>query len=148
MFALARRLTGEHGLAEEALQDTFVQVWTQSHRFKPQRGSARAWLYSLLRNRIISLHRQAHGHRFEPLPDQDWPDPGPSPEQCSYAESQRLAMIECLRRLQGDRRSPILMAFYHGLSYEQIADRLAVPLGTIKSRIRAGLSRLQECLRL
>ncbi|QJX02985.1 hypothetical protein HML84_19110 [Alcanivorax sp. IO_7] len=50
--------------------------------------------------------------------------------------------------MQGDRRRPILMAFYHGFTYEQIAESLAVPLGTIKSRVRSGLKGLQECLRL
>ena len=61
---------------------------------------------------------------------------------------QRRAMQECLRGLQGDRRRPRLMAFYQGFTYEQIAETLAVPLGTIKSRVRTGLKGLQECLRL
>ena len=148
MLALARRLTGDAGLAEEALQDTFVQVWRNAVRFRPEKGSARAWLYALLRYRLINQHRRAKRDEAEALPGDDWPDPGPNPEQCSMQSDQRRAMQECLRGLQGDRRRPILMAFYQGFTYEQIAETLAVPLGTIKSRVRTGLKGLQECLRL
>ena len=82
------------------------------------------------------------------LPGDQWPDPGPSPEQCSLENDQRRAIIDCLQTLQMDRRRPILMAFYQGFTYEQIAETLAIPLGTIKSRVRSGLKGLQECLRL
>mgnify|MGYP000102242707 CR=1 FL=1 len=148
MLALARRLCGDPGLAEDALQDTFVQIWRNAGRFQSGKGSARAWMYALLRYRLINQHRRVKRHDAEALPGDDWPDPGPTPEQCSLAPDQRQAMQECLRVLQTDRRRPILMAFYHGLTYEQIADTLAVPLGTIKSRVRTGLKGLQECLRL
>ncbi|HEX5677892.1 MAG TPA: sigma-70 family RNA polymerase sigma factor [Alcanivorax sp.] len=148
MLALARRLCGDPGLAEEALQDTFVQAWRNAARFRPEKGSARAWLYALLRYRLINQHRRTRRYDAEALPGDDWPDPGPTPEQCSMQADRRRAMRECLRGLQGDRRRPILMAFYHGFTYEQIAETLAVPLGTIKSRVRTGLKGLQECLRL
>ena len=148
MLALARRLSGDPELAEEALQDTFVQVWRNAVRFHPEKGSARAWLYALLRYRLINQHRRAKRDDAEALPGDDWPDPGPNPEQCSMQSGQRRAMQECLRGLQGYRRRPILMAFYQGFTYEQIAETLAVPLGTIKSRVRTGLKGLQECLRL
>ncbi|MCK5887449.1 MAG: hypothetical protein KAG70_13255, partial [Alcanivorax sp.] len=78
----------------------------------------------------------------------NWPEPGPSPEQCAVNDDQRRAIVGCLQDLQMERRRPILMAFYLGLTYEQIAETLAVPLGTIKSRVRSGLKGLQECLRL
>lgn len=148
MMALARRFTEDASLAEDALQDTFVQVWKNAGRFRSQRGSARTWLFGLLRYRLINQHHRSRREAFEPLPGDQWPDPGPSPEQCSLENDQRRAIIDCLQTLQMDRRRPILMAFYQGFTYEQIADTLAVPLGTIKSRVRSGLKGLQECLRL
>ncbi|MDF1724123.1 MAG: sigma-70 family RNA polymerase sigma factor [Alcanivorax sp.] len=148
MLALARRFTGESSLAEDALQDTFIQVWENARRFQSQRGSARTWLFGLLRYRLINQHHRSRRDTFEPLPGDQWPDPGPSPEQCSVEQDQRRAIIDCLQGLQMDRRRPILMAFYQGFTYEQIAETLAIPLGTIKSRVRSGLKGLQECLRL
>lgn len=148
MLAFARRFTGESACAEDALQDTFVQVWKNAHRFRNERGSARAWLYGLLRYRLLNQQRRSSRYEVGHLPDESWPDPGLSPEQCSLADNDRKVMIECLKTLRLERRRPILMAYYMGLSYEQIADSLAVPLGTIKSRIRSGLKGLQECLRL
>ncbi|HCE41113.1 MAG: RNA polymerase subunit sigma [Alcanivorax sp.] len=147
MLALARRFTGESAAAD-AVQDTFVQVWRNAHRFRRERGSARAWLYSLLRYRLINQQRRGRHVGDQGLPGDDWPDPGPSPEQCSLEADRDRRLRDCLRGLQGDRQRPILMAFYHGFTYEQIAESLAVPLGTIKSRVRSGLKGLQECLRL
>ena len=141
MLALARRFTGESAAAEDA-------VWRNAHRFRRERGSARAWLYSLLRYRLINQQRRGRQADHQGLPGDDWPDPGPSPEQCSLEADRDRRLRDCLRGLQGDRRRPILMAFYHGFTYEQIAESLAVPLGTIKSRVRSGLKGLQECLRL
>ncbi|ERS12933.1 MULTISPECIES: RNA polymerase sigma factor [Alcanivoracaceae] len=148
MLALARRFTGEQAAAEDAVQDTFVQVWRNAHRFRRERGSARAWLYSLLRYRLINQQRRGGQIGHQGLPGDDWPDPAPSPEQCSLLADRDRRLLDCLRGLRGERRRPILMAFYHGLTYEQIAEALAVPAGTIKSRVRSGLKGLQECLRL
>jgi RNA polymerase sigma-70 factor (ECF subfamily) len=148
MLALARRVTGESSLAEDALQDTFIQVWENARRFQSQRGCARTWLFGLLRYRLINQHHRSRRDAFEPLPGDQWPDSGPSPEQCSVEDDQRRAIINCLQGMQMDRRRPILMAFYQGFTYEQIAETLAIPLGTIKSRVRSGLKGLQECLRL
>lgn len=148
LLALARRFTGDGAAAEDAVQDTFVQAWRNARRFHRERGSARAWLYGILRLRLLSQHRGARRHDHEALPGDDWPDPGPSPEQCSLDERRDRALRVCLRGLRGERRRPILMAFYLGYTYEQIAEHLAVPLGTIKSRIRSGLKGLEECLRL
>ena len=148
MLAFARRFTGESASAEDALQDTFVQVWKNANRFRRERGSARSWLYAVLRYRLLNQHRRDSRYPACDFPDQDWPDPGLSPEQCYLAGSDRKIMIECLKTLRVERRRPILMAYYMGLSYEQIADSLSVPLGTIKSRIRSGLKTLQACLQL
>ncbi|MED5389573.1 MAG: sigma-70 family RNA polymerase sigma factor [Pseudomonadota bacterium] len=148
MLALARRFTGESSLAEDALQDTFVQIWKQAKRFRSERGSARAWMGGLLRLRLIDQYQRVRRDTLEPIPGDQWPDPGPSPEQCSIERDQQRAIVGCLQTLQLERRRPILMAFYQGFTYEQIAEALSVPLGTIKSRVRSGLKGLQECLRL
>jgi RNA polymerase sigma-70 factor, ECF subfamily len=85
MLALARRLSGDPELAEEALQDTFVQVWRNAVRFHPEKGSARAWLYALLRYRLINQHRRAKRDDAEALPGTTGRIPGPtrSSARCS-----------------------------------------------------------------
>ena len=148
MLAFARRFTGEAASAEDALQDTFVQVWKNANRFRREKGNARAWLFGVLRYRLLNQQRRISRDEVADLPGEDWPDSGLSPEQCSIAASDRKIMITCIKTLKIERRRPILMAYYLGLSYEQIADTLSVPLGTIKSRIRSGLKGLQKCLQL
>lgn len=147
MLGLAMTMLGHREQAEDALHDSFVLVWRNANRFDPQLGSGRAWIYSLLRYRVLNQLRgqgrtvELNDHLIESLADERTET---LEHLCAIGEERRLR--RCLLTLERLKRHPILLAFYRGLTHEQIAGRLATPLGTIKSRIRTGLRALQECL--
>lgn len=145
LYAIALRIAGERTLAADALQEAFVQVLTRSSRFDPARGSAEAWLVSLVRYRALDIVR---GRRREVL--------GFEPEDAALEEPDALARLgadedgaalrACLETLEADRRRLIELAFLDGFSQAELAQRLGMPLGTVKSSIRRGLLKLRECL--
>lgn len=147
MLGLLTGMLGQRDQAEDCLHDAFVQIWQNAPRYDRQLGSGRAWLYSIVRYRALNELRRrgrwAGGDEgaVDQLIDQL---PGVSEQLEQHAENRRL--VSCLRKVDNDRRRPILLAFYRGLTHAQISTRLSIPLGTIKGRIRAGLRALQECL--
>lgn len=146
MLALATRMLRRRDEAEEVLHDAFIQIWQNADRFDAAVGTGRAWMYSILRYRALNRLR-AKGE--SPLDDEALeaePDLGPGPDEAADTRRQAHRLNHCIEHLDDPRRGPILLAFYQGLSHGQIASKLATPLGTIKSRIRAGLRALQECL--
>lgn len=146
MLALAARMLRRRGEAEELVQDAFIQIWNNADRFDSTLGTGRAWIYSILRYRVLNRLR-AKGEM--PLDDalmEAQIDQSPEPDEAADGRRQAHRLDLCLEHLDDPRRGPILLAFYQGLSHGQIASRLETPLGTIKSRIRAGLRALQECL--
>lgn len=147
MLGVALRLLRRQALAEEAVQDTFVQIWQRAGSFDPARGAARTWLYAVLRHRALNILRgEARTdlvQDFEPMAlaseDED-------PEAIVSRLSEAGLLRRCLERLEPNRRQMIVLAYVHGLSHGEIAGRLHAPLGTVKSWIRRSLLTLRECL--
>jgi len=134
-------------LAEEAVQDAFVQVWRRAGSFDPAKGAARTWLYAVLRHRALNILR---GEVRTDLIDDFEPLGLASEEEDAEHLVSRLseagALRRCLEELERHRRRAIVLAYVPGLSHGELADRLGVPLGTIKSWIRRSLISLRECL--
>lgn len=147
MLGLLTSMLGQRDQAEDCLHDAFVQIWQNAGRYQRQLGSGRAWLYSIVRYRALNeLRRRGRWAGGDDGAVDQLIDglPGVAEQLEQGADTRRL--VSCLRRVDNDRRRPILLAFYRGLTHAQISSRLSVPLGTIKGRIRAGLRALQECL--
>lgn len=147
MIGVAERLLKRRALAEEAVQDAFVQVWRRAGSFDATRGSGRTWLYAILRNRCLNILRSEQRTElsgddqvFERASEED----DPETIVVKLGEASRLRV--CLARLEPKRRQAIVLAYAHGLSHGEVAGRLDLPLGTIKSWIRRGLASLKECL--
>lgn len=141
MVGVARRILFRKDLAEEAVHDAFVRIWRAAAGFDPSRGSARGWLYAVVRNRALSIHRSEHRY--------DASDESALEIDCEDATArmpENNALRRCLERLERPRRDVIILAYVHGLSHGELAGRLKVPLGTVKSWIRRSLSSLQECM--
>jgi RNA polymerase sigma-70 factor (ECF subfamily) len=142
---IALRITRQSGLAADATHDAFVQVWQQAHRFDPARGSAEAFLISLLRYRALDIvrrrSREIPGYEVEERPDE-------SPDALArlVGSTEGTALHRCLSLLDAERRRLVVMAFVEGLSHSELAERLSLPLGTVKSWIRRSLLSLRECL--
>jgi RNA polymerase sigma-70 factor (ECF subfamily) len=143
VLAMARRQLGDHGRAEEAAQETFAAVWRSARSYRRERGSASAWLYAVARHAIIDRARQ----RVEPavdVPDQAATEDGPA----ELAERTWLAwrVHAAVEHLPERERIVLELAYWSGLSQSEIASYLDVPLGTVKTRTRAGLARLSHLL--
>jgi RNA polymerase sigma-70 factor, ECF subfamily len=143
MVGVARRMLRRQDLAEEAVQDTFMRMWRAARSFDPAKGSARTWLYAILRNCAISILRDER--RFESDPEAG-EDAAPATESALTRLPETSALRRCLEQLDPQRRSVVVLAYVHGLSHGELAGRLNVPLGTVKSWVRRSLISLQECM--
>ncbi len=147
MLGVAIRLLRRRDLAEEAVHDTFLKVWSSAAMFDEARGDPRAWIYTILRNRSLSVLRgEARTELvddFEPLRLASGDE---SPEDAMARLSDAGALRNCLDRLDPARRNAVLLAYVNGLTHGEVAGRLQMPLGTIKSWIRRSLMTLKDCL--
>lgn len=149
------RFTCGPDLADEVVQAAFVSLWQQRGKYQAERGSPRSWLLTMARNRAIDLlrsraSRQRHVVCLDPhgwigLAD-DGPTSEPAHAQLERAESDA-SVHHLLAALPPAQRSVIELSYFDGLSQQQIADRLGVPLGTVKGRMRLGLSKLRTSMR-
>lgn len=147
LMAVALRLVRRRELAEEVLNDAFLQIWRKAGTYNPRLGSARGWIYTVVRHRALNVLRSAQSaperedERFEELlaAHAAWQDSGDR-------TAERGALAQCLERLEEQKRQCVLLAFVDGYSHEQVATQLGAPLGTVKSWIRRGLLTLKECL--
>jgi RNA polymerase sigma-70 factor (ECF subfamily) len=148
ILGVLMRLLRQRHLAEEALQETFLQGWMQACNYRQEAGSPRAWLLNIARSRgLDSLRRERSRNRREEvvvaLEATALPPAGT--EQLESLQL-RARIREGLGRLPAAQRACLALAFGHDLSHPMIADKLGMPLGTVKSRIRLGMRRLEGML--
>jgi len=143
VFGFALRRLGDRGRAEDAVQETFAAVWRSARTYKPDRGAGAPWLYAVARNAIVDRSRS----RTEPpgeVPDIASTELGPDERaEASYVSWR---VHRALESLSPNERDVIELAYYGGLSQSEVADFLGIPLGTVKTRTRAGLGRLADLL--
>jgi RNA polymerase sigma factor (sigma-70 family) len=145
-YALALRVLRDEGLAQDAVQDAFLQVWRGAARFFPERAKASTWILTLVHRRAVDLVRREQRRRAEPLPDGDFGGQTPSAEAGAWLALERERVRAALAALPDHQREAIELAYYGGFTQSELAERLGEPLGTIKSRMFAGLARLRELL--
>jgi RNA polymerase sigma-70 factor (ECF subfamily) len=145
-YGLALRILRDDGLAQDAVQDAFLAVWRSAAGFLPERAKPSTWILTLVHRRAVDLVRREQRRRTEPLEPEQHPATGPSDEEAAVRFFRRAVQV-ALAQLPADQRQAIELAYYAGLSQSEVAERLGQPLGTIKSRTFAGLSRLRELLR-
>lgn len=147
LVAVARRIVRRKDLAEEVVQDAFIQIWRKAGQYDPRLGSARGWVYTIVRNRALNVIRD---HAREDLTDEASLEMLQFDDQIIDDAYQRLAtgsrLRHCLDQLEQRRKTCVLLAYVGGFSHGEIAGKLGVPLGTAKSWIRRALSSLKECL--
>jgi RNA polymerase sigma-70 factor (ECF subfamily) len=143
VLGLAIRRLGDRGRAEDAVQEAFASVWRAARSYKRDRGPVAPWLYAVARNAIADRGRARTEPPAEPA-DMPSDEPGP-PEQ---AEQSWVAyrVHRAMEELPESERTVLELAYWSGLSQSEIADYLAIPLGTVKTRTRSGLRRLSEAL--
>jgi RNA polymerase sigma-70 factor (ECF subfamily) len=144
-YGLALRIVRDASLAEDAVQDAFLTMWRTASQFVAERAKARTWILTLVHRRAVDLVRREQTRRAEPLKEQ--PEAG---ERTAHDEAwlrlERQRVQDALKRLPDQQREAIELAYYGGFTQSELADRLGEPLGTVKSRMFAGLNRLRELL--
>jgi len=145
LYAVAWRITRHSAQASDAVHDAFLQVWRNAGRFDTARGNPEAWLLSLARYRALDIARR----RGREVADDDLPEQADeAPDPLARLETSRdaAALHRCLQGLDVDRRRLVALAFVEGLTHVEVAERAAMPLGTVKSWIRRSLQTLRACL--
>ena len=143
MFGLALRRLGDRGRAEDAVQETFVSIWRSARTYAPERGPGAPWLYGIARNAIVDRSRARHEPAAE-APDEPSNEAGPD-ERAELGWTQ-WQVHRALERLPEREREVIALAYWGELSQSEVAERLGIPLGTVKTRTRSALIRLSELL--
>ncbi|HEY6996185.1 MAG TPA: sigma-70 family RNA polymerase sigma factor [Xanthobacteraceae bacterium] len=148
LFGVCLRILKDRSEAEDVLQDVYVTVWRKAGAFDPGRASPITWLVAIARNRAIDrLRASAVGRRMEPIESAEAvSDPAPAPVERVELAQQQQRLARCLDELEARHASAIRAAFLDGATYEELAARMSVPLGTMKSWIRRGLLKLRACL--
>jgi RNA polymerase sigma-70 factor, ECF subfamily len=148
LFGICLRVLPDRADAEEVLQDVFTGIWNKAGQFDPERASAIAWLAMVARNKAIDRLRSlpARGTLASIELAEEIADSGPSPLRNTEAADDRGRLESCLGQLEPKRRALIRAAFFEGSTYEELAQRSASPLGSVKSWIRRGLLQLRGCL--
>jgi RNA polymerase sigma-70 factor, ECF subfamily len=146
LYGIALRIVRRPEVAADVLQEAFIQIWQNAQSYSSARGAAGAWLTGIVRFRALDAVRK---HGREVLSD----DPGlgdvaqePDVVDRLAAKAEAGALKRCLGRLDDQQRRCVTLAFVDGFSHAEIAERLAAPLGTVKSWVRRGLIALRSCL--
>jgi RNA polymerase sigma-70 factor (ECF subfamily) len=143
VFGLALRRLGDRMNAEDAVQDTFAAIWRSARTYKPERGAGAPWLYAVARNAIVDRSR----NRSEPPGEgPELPSDEPTPAERAEESYTSWRVHRALETLAPREREVIELAYYGGLSQSEVADYLHIPLGTVKTRTRAGLGHLADLL--
>ena len=148
LFGICLRILGDRKEAEDALQDVYLTLYRRADRFDPSRASPITWLAVLARNRAIDRLRRLRAHPAEdPVSAAAAvPDAAPLADDLLVEQEGGQRLHECLDKLDADQSAGIRQAYFGGHTYAELARRLNVPLGTMKSRIRRGLAGLRTCL--
>ena len=147
-YGLAFRVLRDAKLAEDAVQEGFLAVWRTAASFSADRAKASTWILTLVHRRAVDLVRREQRRRAESLDAMGGYETAsdPSAEDAAWLHFDRVRVQDALKHLPDTQREAIELAYYGGFSQSELAERLGLPLGTIKSRMFAGLARLRELL--
>jgi len=144
-YGLALRVLRDEALAEDAVQEAFLALWRTAARFVPERGKASTWILTLVHRRAVDLVRREERRRTDLLEQAAEPGGGAVDEE-AWLRLQRERVQGALTQLPDQQREALELAYYGGFTQSELAERLGQPLGTIKSRMFTGLSRLRDLL--
>lgn len=148
VYSLARFMLRQEALAEEASQDIFLNIWLKASSYNPERGEPRAWIMSVAHHKVVDIirSRRRNINMTDPK-DYETLDLLPSGQMSTADEAELNLERERIRRaltiLPEAQREVIVLAYFHGLSQSEIAERLGQPLGTVKTRVRLAMQKLR-----
>lgn len=148
LFAVSLRIVRERHLAEEVLQDSFVNIWNHAHAYASAKSAPMTWMTAIVRNRSLDIVRRSGWE----VQDEDefmtnnLEDGAVALDDAFGMRRSAHSVHRCLDELEAEQRQSIALAFFHGLSHSELAQHMRKPLGTVKTHIRRGLLRLKDCL--
>jgi len=148
LFAVSLRIVRERHIAEEVLQDCFVNIWNNAANYAAVKSAPMTWMTAIVRNRSLDIVRRP---LVEVADEDDYfalgvQDEGPTALEQLDAKRDQARIERCMKGLDTEQQQSISLAFFHGLSHSEVADHLGRPLGTVKTHIRRGLQKLKGCL--
>jgi RNA polymerase sigma-70 factor (ECF subfamily) len=153
LFGVALRILNRRDLAEDALQEAFVNIWHNAGSYQAAASQPMTWLIAIVRNKALDYLRAAQRHAAESLDEEDddgarleIADDRPNPMQLLSQATEGLRVRGCMDQLDASHRQSLALAYYHGLSHSEVADQMGAPLGSVKAWVRRGLERLKKCL--
>ncbi len=156
LFGFALRILGKRELAEEVLQESFVNIWNNAPTYQAALAAPMTWMTTIVRNKAFDLLRRADdvveidadnfkdGGMLDLMNARESSDP--TPLEALQLTQDAKALARCLAKLEGLHRQAIALAFHHDLSHSEVAEQMKLPIGTIKTWIRRGLERLRLCM--
>ncbi len=147
-YSLAFRMLGDAHAAEDAVQESFINIWRRSGSFSNSRGTARTWIMAVVHHRSIDIGRKRRGiaPRELPLELERLPEaPNDTWSEVSNTLS-RDSIVECMEQIPKEQREAIQLAYFEGYTQREISESTGIPLGTVKGRIRIGMAKLRGLL--
>jgi RNA polymerase sigma-70 factor (ECF subfamily) len=145
-FMLARKLCASRELAEEVTQESFIALWRSAHRYRPALGSVSVWLSSIIRNRAIDAWRRASVRPVETPVIEDGPGQLHTAIGADTPPPERAVVLSLIGELPAPQKEAVFLAYFGGMTHDEIAAWSHTPLGTVKGRIRMGLQKIRERL--
>jgi RNA polymerase sigma-70 factor, ECF subfamily len=148
-FSLAYRMCGRRALAEDVVQEAFLSVWRSGGRYDRTRGSVRSWLLGVVHNRAVDTFRQQAVRSGRDISDDGITERMPAAERTEvevHRRDEAEQVRDALGDLPGEQRRVIELAYFGGFSHREIASMLELPAGTVKGRMRLGLTKLRDAL--
>lgn len=148
LMGVALALLRRRDLAEDVLQEAYVKVWHAAGSYRPELGSVGTWLGTIVRRSAIDRLRRQKSEGLT-LPEPDWDlleDDGPGPLERMLEDDDARRLSRCLEHLDERQRESVRLAFFHGLTHSELAEKMSAPLGTVKAWVRRGLEKLKGCL--
>ena len=153
LFGVALRILNRRELAEDVLQEAFVNVWHGAGSYQASQSQPMTWLISIVRNKALDHLRAGQRHAAESLDEAgddhaalQVADERPNPMQLLMSAADALSIRGCMDAIEASQRQCLALAYYHGYSHSEVAQHLQAPLGSVKAWIRRGLERLKKCL--
>lgn len=143
-FMMRKGATPE--MAEDLAQDTMVQLWRKASLYSPEKGSVSTWVFTIARNLRVDTFRRAKGVRFEEISNFDFQSDDPSGEDNVNGAQESIIVADAVKALPAEQREVVELAFRDDLTHMEIAERLDLPLGTVKSRMRLAYNKLSAAL--
>ena len=144
--SLMLRLGTNTSTAEELVQETMLSVWRKSHTFDSSKASASTWMFTIARNLRIDRFRSESRPEFDPSDPALIPEPELQADDQLELKNRQKYVRKCLDELPNDQREVVQLSFMQGLSHQEISDKIDIPLGTVKSRLRLSFGKLRTTM--